>query len=47
VEDEIKRLANNYIHNLTGHHNVLASHLLATPADRKRLHRTRPTDVLN
>ena len=47
VEDEIKRLTNNYIHNLTGHPNVLTSHLLAPPAVRKRLHRTWPTDLLS
>jgi hypothetical protein len=31
VEDEIKRLTSNYIHNLPGHPNVLTSHLLAPP----------------
>jgi hypothetical protein len=47
VEDEIKRLTNNYVHNLTGQPNVLTSHLLAPPAVQKRLHRTWPTDVLS
>jgi hypothetical protein len=35
VEDEIKRITNNYIHNLTGHPNVLTSHLLAPPSGPK------------
>ena len=36
VEDEIKRLNNNYIHNPTGHPNVLTSHLLAPPSGLKK-----------
>jgi hypothetical protein len=39
VKDEIKRLTSNYIHNLSGHPNMLTSNLLAPPpATRKRLH---------
>ena len=34
VEDEIKRLTNNHIHNLTGQPNVLTSHLLAPHPQR-------------
>jgi hypothetical protein len=48
VEDEIKRLTNNYIHNLTGHPNVLTSHLLALPPNGpKTVTQTWPTDVLS
>ena len=47
VEDEIIRMTNRYLLNLTGHSNEQVNQLLVPrPQARRRLHRQWPTDVL-
>jgi hypothetical protein len=46
VEDEIKRMTNRYLQNLTGHSNEQVSQLHVPPEARRRLNRPWPTDVL-
>jgi hypothetical protein len=46
VEDEIIRMTNRYLLNLTGHSNEQVNQLLVSPEARRRLHRQWPTDVL-
>jgi hypothetical protein len=46
VEDEIKRMTNRHLQNLTGHSNKQVSQLYDPPEARRRLNRQWPTDVL-
>jgi hypothetical protein len=46
VEDEIKRMTNRYLQNLTGHSNEQVNQLHVPPEARRRLNRQWPTDVL-
>jgi hypothetical protein len=46
VEDEIIRMTNTYLLNLTGQSNEQVNHLHVPPETRRRLHRQWPTDVL-
>ena len=46
VEDEIIRMTNRYLLNLTGHSNEQVNQLLVPHEARRRLHRQWPTDVL-
>jgi hypothetical protein len=46
VEDEIKRMTNRYLQNLTGHSNEQVRQLHVPPEARRRLNRQWTTDVL-